>query len=123
MRFSVRLTMALVLMAGVVGCNRPVEEKTAATPAQPSAQPPDTSPDSSASQPTPLSPANVQPAETSRKTGAKAPVKEQAVRPPATSPQPAKTPRAVETGPARAETPAVPPAVAVAAAPRIVNIS
>jgi hypothetical protein len=123
MRFSLRLTIALVLMAGVVGCNRPVEEKTAAIAAQPAARPPDTSSDSAASQPTPLAPDNVQPGETSSKTAAKAPVKEQA-RPPATSPQPAKTPRVVETAPARAETPAapVPPAVAVAPAPRIVNI-
>jgi hypothetical protein len=45
MRFSIRLAMALVLMAGVVGCNRPVEEKTAATAAQPPARPPDTSSD------------------------------------------------------------------------------
>jgi hypothetical protein len=122
MRFSIRLTMALVLMAGVVGCDRPVEEKTAA--AEPAAKPPDTSSDSVASQPTPHATDNVQPAETSSKTGAKAPVKEHAVRPPATSPQPAKTRRALETAPARAETPAAPapPAVAVAPAPRIVNI-
>jgi hypothetical protein len=125
MKFSIRLTMALVLMvAGVVGCNRPVEEKTAASAAQPAARPPDTSSDSTASQPTPLALDNVQPAETSSKTAAKAPVKEQAVRSAVTSPQPAKTPRAVETAPARAEAPAapVPPAVAVAPAPRIVNI-
>lgn len=124
MRFSIRLTMALVLMAGVVGCNRPVQEKTGATAAQPAARPPDTSSDSGAIQPTPLAPDNVQPAETSSKTGAKAPVKEHAVRAPATSPQPAKTPRAVETAPARTDTPASPasPAVAVAPAPRIVKI-
>ena len=126
MRFSLRLTIALVLMADVVGCNRPVEEKTATIAAQPAARPPDTSSDSAASQPTPLAPDNVQPAETSSKTGAKAPVKAQAVRPPATSPQLAKTPRAVETAPARAETPAAPapasPAVAVAPVPRTVKI-
>ncbi len=124
MRFSIRLAMALVLMAGVVGCNRPVEEKTAATAAQPAARPPDTSSDSAASQPTPLAPDNVQPAETSSKAGAKAPVKEHAIRPPATSPQPARTPPAVAPAPARAETPAAPapPTVAVAPAPRIVNI-
>ena len=124
MRFSIRLTVALILMAGVVGCNRPAEEKTAATAAQPAARPPDTSSDSAASQPTPLAPDNVQPAEAPSKTGAKAPVKEHAVKPPATSPQPAKTPRAVETAPARAETPTAPalPAVAVAPVPRIVNI-
>ena len=65
MRFSIRLTMALVLMAGVVGCNRPVQEKTGATAAQPAARPPDTSSDSGAIQPTPLAPDNVQPAELS----------------------------------------------------------
>ena len=102
MRFSIRLTMAPLLMAGVVGCNRPVEEKTDATAAQPAARSPDASSDSVAVGPHLLRQTTFNPRKHRSKTGAKAPVKEQAVRPPATSPQPAKTPRAVEAAPALA---------------------